>query len=110
VLAAAPLWTSALCGATPGGWQPRCPVCGGFDSLQWRPGPTGLAPIEPPRVVETRVVETVPLPPAPPPEPPAAVSPPPPPTLPPAAAPAAAPAPAPAGPALSPEEAVRRGL
>jgi len=113
-LAAAPLWTCALCGATAGEWQPRCPTCGGFDSLQWRPGPLGLAPIEAPRVIEMRVVESVVLPPdavtpePPPPEPPAA--PPPPPASTPAAAPAPAPAPASTSPPLSPEEAVRRGL
>ena len=104
-LAAPPLWTCALCGATAGEWQPRCPVCGGFDSLQWRPGPTGLAPIEPPRVVETRSVEA--MTPAAPREPAAASPPPPsPPSSPP---PAPAPQPEPAAAPLSPEEAVRRG-
>ena len=129
-LAAPPIWTCALCGATSGEWQPRCPVCGGFDSLQWRPGPMGLAPIEPPRIVElrvappptiseARVVEPVILPPVPPPAPAVAAPPEPPPAPPPAPPPSSAPpsspppsssAAQPAAAPLSPEEAVRRGL
>jgi len=114
-LPAAPLWTCALCGATSGEWQPRCPTCGGFDSLTWRPGPQGLVPIEAPRPdhppgQHPQLVAAVAAVEEPPPAPPAAA---PPPATPAPAMPAPA-TPAPAVPAaeppLSPEEAVRRGL
>jgi HemY protein len=106
-LPAAPLWTCGLCGATSAEWQPRCPTCGGFDSLTWRPGPQGLVPLEAPRAEPRPLAVTVaPVLEEPSAPPPAAAPPPaPPPT-------AAAPAPAPAAPAsaLTPEDAVRRGL
>jgi len=101
-LAAAPLWTCGLCGATSGEWQPRCPTCGGFDSLTWRPGPQGLVPLEAPRM-ERRPPAAAAVAEA---EPPPAVAPAPPPASP----GDARPSPPPGASPLSPEDAVRRGL
>lgn len=38
--AADPDWICAACGAESREWQPLCPACGAFDTLQWR-APTG---------------------------------------------------------------------
>lgn len=37
-----PAWTCTRCAGHVPLWQPTCPHCGGFDTLQWRPAP--LAP------------------------------------------------------------------
>jgi len=31
-----PCWVCAECGAEHHDWQPLCPACGAFDTLQWR--------------------------------------------------------------------------
>lgn len=40
-----PAWVCRECGANTPIWGGRCPVCGGFDALEWRSGAASPAPV-----------------------------------------------------------------
>lgn len=51
-------WLCSECGAEAREWQPLCPACGGFDTLQWRANGAAAPHFAPPRANVPAPIET----------------------------------------------------